>query len=520
MSVRNRSGIVAAAACLLFFFAAQAFVPLLGVENDEALFGMAFFPPKYAVSVKVGHSTLPLMLMTYVGTLKAWLYRPLFKFVHPQVWSLREPMVLAGVLSIALFYLLLRRISGERAAVIGAVLLATDAPYLLTTVFDWGPVALQHLLFTGGALCLVRFYQDRSNGALAGGAFLFGLAMWDKALATWLLSGLAIGGVLFLWREVRSVITVKRVGIAAAAFLLGSLPLWTYNVENHWPTFGGNFHRDTSEMKGKLKVLGWTFDGQGLFGYLTDEDWQTPHPHTPPRLVTPLNVRQGVGLYVFLLALLAVPFAGGNGRKAILLALVAMIVAWVQMAITANAGGSVHHTILLWPLPYLIVAISLSEACRRLGRAQIPVLATIVALAAVSNLLVTATYYNKMARNGGSQSWTDAIFPLNDFLRSAPASTVYTMDWGILDNLRLLSAGKIPLSPSDTRPEVIAAITSDPANVYVAHTKEMQVFPDNPNFLKLAASAGYRPHTLAVISDSFGRKVFDVYRLERVSEQP
>ena len=197
MNVRPRSGIVAAAACLLFFFAGQAFVPLLGVENDEALFGMAFFPPKYAVSVKVGHSTLPLMLMTYVGTLKAWLYRPFFKFVHPHVWSLREPMVLAGVLSIALFYLLLRRISGERAAVVGAVLLATDAPYLLTTVFDWGPVALQHLLFIGGALCLVRFYQDRSHGALAGGAFLFGLAMWDKALATWLLSGLAIGARCF-----------------------------------------------------------------------------------------------------------------------------------------------------------------------------------------------------------------------------------------------------------------------------------------------------------------------------------
>ena len=34
-----------------------------------------------------------------------------------------------------------------------------DSLYLLTTVFDWGPVALQHLLTVGGILLLVGFYQ-------------------------------------------------------------------------------------------------------------------------------------------------------------------------------------------------------------------------------------------------------------------------------------------------------------------------------------------------------------------------
>jgi len=54
------------------------------------------------------------------------------------------------------------------------------------------------------------------------------------------------------------------------------------------------------------------------------------------------------------LAILLMPLAGGSDRRAVLFALIAMTVAWLQMAITANAGGSVHHTILLWPLPQLL----------------------------------------------------------------------------------------------------------------------------------------------------------------------
>ena len=70
-------------------------------------------------------------------------------------------MLLAGVASVWLFFRLLDRIAGRRAAIIGCTLLAVDSTYLLTVCFDWGPVALQHLLLVAGLLLLVRFYQLR-----------------------------------------------------------------------------------------------------------------------------------------------------------------------------------------------------------------------------------------------------------------------------------------------------------------------------------------------------------------------
>src|ERR1035437_2229223 len=141
----------ALAACLLFFLSGSAFVSHLGIQNDEALFANGIFKP-YAVAYKYtwGSNGLPLMLMSYLGTLKSWIYRPIFQRFSIGVWAMRVPMLLAGAASVWLFYLLLRRVAGQRTALFGCGLLATDSLYLLTTCLDWGPVALQHLLLVSG----------------------------------------------------------------------------------------------------------------------------------------------------------------------------------------------------------------------------------------------------------------------------------------------------------------------------------------------------------------------------------
>jgi 4-amino-4-deoxy-L-arabinose transferase-like glycosyltransferase len=539
--MRIRSSYFAMAACLFFFLGGQVFVPLLGVEADEALFGMAFFSPRYASSIHIGHSTFPLMIMTYLGTLKAWIYRPILTWFHPGVWSLREPVLVAGAVSIWLFYLLLKRMSGERAAAIGCALLATDSLYLLTTCFDWGPVALQHLLLIGGLWLHLRFYQERATGSLAAGAFLFGLALWDKTLAAWMLSGMGVAALAVFWREIRSLISVRRLALWVAAFLLGSLPLWIYNARFDWATVRGNLRGDFSGIRGKSEVLILTLNGAGMFGYLADEDSGTRVPHRPRGPVGRASARMAaltgdprhsLGLYAFLLAILLAPLAGGNDRRAVLFALITMIVAWIQMAITANAGGAVHHTILMWPLPQLTVAVSLAAASKRFGGAGKMFVCAVVGVVAVSSVLLTNEYYNKMVRNGGSQSWTDAIFPLSSYVQSLPprpqSTYLYCMDWGIMDSLRFLSGGTLPVAGSDYRftkedlsaedRETVGRILSDGGNLYVSHSKEVQFFADNQKLLKLASGLGYRQDSLAVIADSFGRATFEVYRLVRISE--
>ncbi len=472
------------------------------------------------------------MLMTYVGALKSWIYSPVFRALGNSIVVLRAPMLLAATLSIWLFYLFLRRVAGYRAALIGCGLLAVDSIYLLTSAFDWGPVALQHLLLLGGMYLLVRFYQEGSDAALAGGFFLFGLALWDKALAVWLLSGIGIAALLTLPRQILGVATRRRVAISGAAFCVGALPLLIYNAGHHWVTFRGNFKPETQYIGLKARALYITPDGSGLFGWMLREDWNTPRPHQPATALEKTSAaisalaghpRHNLTRWCMLLGLLLIPLARGRDLRAILFALIALVVAWVQIAITAGAGASAHHTILLWPLPFMVVAIALAPASRRLGRAGIPAVAVVLAVCMIAGALVTNEYYTVMRRDGGGQSWTEAIFPLADYLKKDPSKPVMCMDWGMLESLRFLGRGKLalfigsdevmqPEMSEDARASALRMI-SGPDNVFVGHTKRFEFFKDTtPKLVKLASEAGYRREDLALIWDHYGRPVFEIYR--------
>jgi hypothetical protein len=390
-------------------------------------------------------------------------------------------------------------------------------------------VALQHLLEIGAMAALVRFYQERREWFLGLGFFLFGLVMWDKALAAWMLSGIGIGVLLVAPRGILSLFTRRRVGIAVLAFVAGALPLLLFNTQNHWETFRGNFKRDFSDLPGKSRMLMNTLGGQGLFGYMTSEDQDTPQPHPPGGVVREVSElaghpRYNLMIYAFLLAILLAVLARGAALRTILAALIAMAIAWVQMAITAGAGGSVHHTILLWPLPVAIVAVSFAAASRRLGRAGIPVLAAVAIALIVSHLLVTNEYYFEMTRNGaGSVSWTDAIFPLNDAVKRMPADHVFVIDWGILDSLRLLSHGKLKLREgsdpvnkpeltAEDREEIVRRV-ADPEALFIGRSKPAEVFQGvTEKMVQFAAGAGYSRQPVATISDPYGRPMFELFR--------
>jgi len=535
-STKLRDGLPAAAAIAFFVLSGLPFIGSLGIEADEALPAAPLFQPKTWYYVwHLGHARVPLMHMSYLGTLKTWIWRPVFAIWGTGVWPLRAPALLAGAASIWLFYRFLRATVGARAAVIGCVILAADSQYLLTTVFDWGPVALQHLLIGAGLVLVVKFHRSSNPLWLAAGFFAFGLAAWDKLLALWMLSGLAIGALAAVPRQIRAAWSARRLAIAAAAFLAGALPVALSGVHDHFAALRENAGRNVNEMRAKVTILERTIEGDGLFGYMFAEDAETPAPRAPANLAERLsagisqwfgNPRRSLQLYACLLALVVAPLARGRDLRAILFALVAMAVAWIQMATTPTAGGSVHHTILLWPLPAMVTAVSFAAASRRLGRAGIPAVALITAVLAGSGVLVTNEYLWKSIRNGGSRTWSDAVFPLaGDLVRMRPAA-VYCADWNIFENLRLIERGALPLaSGMDPAPAPAMGATErqwlldmigKPGAVWVGHVPEFEYFPAvRPRLDAFAEAAGFERRLLGVIRDSHGRPTFELFRFEK-----
>jgi hypothetical protein len=196
--------------------------------------------------------------------------------------------------------------------------------------------------------------------------------------------------------------------------------------------------------------------------------------------------------------------------------LIAMAIAWIQMVINPQTGGSVHHTILLWPWPQAVIAVSLAAVSRRMGRFGVPAVAAVVALTGVSCLLVTNEYYARIARNGGLPVWSTAVFPLAQQLRNTGAAFVFCTDWGIFDSIALLTRNQPPVRNAigaQNSPADLKWALSDPSTLFVGHAKEAEVMVGvNQKVVEAAEKLGYRQEVVKTIADGYGRDIFTIYR--------
>lgn len=523
----------------IFLFTGLPWLRYPGIQNDEALFAAPIFHPVWASYwVEMPHLRFPGFLLSYLGAFKSCVYELIFHLTPPTPEAIRFPALAVAAVSIWLFFLLLCRIAGTRAGIFGTALLATDSLYLLTARYDWGPVAFQHLFLVAGLLLAVRYHQEGSLAALAGAFFAFGLGLWDKALFVWLLggAGVALAAVYprQLWRSLR----LRTAGVALLAFALGAFPVIVYNLDGRGQPLGSTFRGNAALEPGmilpKLPFLADSLKGGPLFGYLTrlDPEGHFRNPETPLEKSVAWvsratgHPRSGLLLAAFLAAVVAIPVLAwlrDPAWRPALFALVAMAVAWVQMAATHNAGASAHHTVLLWPLPHMVIALVFAAFAARFGKIVRGALTAAVAVVGLSGLLVTNTYYADLIGFGGSTTWTDAIYPLEDRLVERPGGDLLVLDWGIFDSLRVLSGGRLNLRvasdtfaslPLDAEKQRVARDLVRPGNRFLAHTEAASFAPEVLRNLDAWARAeGYRKEGLEVIADRNGRPVFQIFRL-------
>lgn len=523
------------AAVIVFLALGIALLPYAGVQNDEALFAAPYYQENARqFCITIFHKRIVLMVMSYIGTLKTALYGPILAIFGANVWSIRLPMVLAGVLTVFIFYYLVQRSAGPGAALLAAFLLATDPSFLLTDTFDWGPVALEHLLLVTGCFLVLRSAQDSHRNTsmrdLALGFFFFGLGLWNKAIFGWALAGLAVATAAVFWPELKRMATGRRMAIAGTAFLFGALPFVTYNLRHPFETLRQNAHReDPATVLPKFRMLAGTLDGSGLFGFITAEDW-ADNPKAPGSRLerstaflrsTLGDHRQSFMTYALLLALLLVPRWWRS--RAARFALLFLLVDWAIMSSTRGAGGAVHHTVLLWPMPQMFIAATFcSLSPRAAGIAGIVLVAM--------NLLVINRYLYEFERNGAAGNFTDALYPLSNALSDSPRP-IYVLDWGMLNTLSLFHEGRLELRaadfpfvtehPGEFERRIIDAMLSDPEALYISHVRSREVTKGaRDGFDREAAKAGKQEQMVQTIPDSNGRPVFDIFRLAPLQISP
>ncbi len=514
--------------CLLFLLAGMALLPHPGLQHDELFFfGPIHSPDSSFYDINLFGSKLVCMVMSYSGALKTWLYRLLLLLLPANRWTVRFPALLMGVATIYLTWGWVRRIAGERAAAITALLLATDTMFLMTDLFDWGPVALQHLLLMGGLAAVQLWIAKGSRRMLALGGFLWGLGMWDKALMVWPLAAMAVAAICVFPRE-----TLRRVrhgaGIAAVAFAIGALPLIWYNVAQPGVTATANTKYDAEGLRSKLPALKRTVDGSMLSGYMVYNDpvAQPRRPRTGLEIVS-VALRRAIGdhrtnwmlpAYGLGLVLMLLLWRT-DARRSLLFLLITSAMVWLQMALNRGTGGSAHHVILMWPFPVAFLGIAFDAGAVRLGSRGPAVLAALVAVLSLQNLLTTNDYLARFVVNGGAGGWTDAIYPMEAALEQMPAGWIGTVDWGYLNGLRLLPKKPFSLFMPDPNPKdpMFQQQVRATDFLFVQHTDDKQILPGSNDKLREAAKQlGYEEKVIRVIPDRNGRPVFEIFRFQAI----
>jgi hypothetical protein len=525
MNVRT---ILVLALCLLYFIVAGLIlIPYAGFQHDEVVFAQPLYEHGVTFySKQLAGMWVPMMINSYAGALKTWIYLPILRLWTPSAYSLRVPAMLIAALAMVLFWPIMVRAGGTRAATIAMVLLATDSMYLMTSAFDWGPCALQHFFLVAVMLVFIRYHETSSPALLVLGSFLAGLAVWEKALFLWLGAGLVVAGLILYPKQIFRHFSVPNLAIAGVSFVIGALPFLMYNIHKPNSTLGENTSFDTEHFDEKLEAAKRTFNSHAMFSYIVYDDWYEPPraPHDGLESAS-LALRSATGirqqnamLWAYALGILLMPFAWRTRAwRPILFAIIFCAVGWSLMLITANAGASVHHVILLWPVTVLFLALSFSEASRRLpAKIALPLLGVVVAFFAASNVLATNEYLAQFVRDGPTQQWTNAIYPLSDDLLRSRYGEVDGIDWGTTVPLEVLDHGQLPLGfvgVDENAPQEALEKMGKDGVLFLGHLKELEIYPGVDEKLdKIAATHGMSKQVLKTFPDGNGRPVFELFQ--------
>ena len=474
-----------------------------GLYYDEAIFGgMAkdFVTGhvhgqhlRGSETVDIFGRPFPMFIQSYLGALKSWMLIPSFRLFGSSVPVLRLTNLFWGLLALGFFMLGARRWLGLRTALFAGVFLAFDPAFFFLAVLDWG-AAIPSLFCRCVSFFLIALWsQRRRNTYLFLAAIFAGLGFFNKVDFAVLLVAVAIAVACVYARPLPSWRNfVWSTALFCAGFALGAGPMLLRTpgiLALGMPASSGN----SSELVEKVHTLVATYDGSyfyrlmnfgGLFNKMYDE---LSHAYSA----------FGFAFVIAFVVLLGVTLNRNsrNASKQIARVLLLATVLVTIGVLLVPGAVRIHHSILVFPLPHLIVATAgslLWEKFSAAGRfhhtARILIIVAI-ALVLMSQAFAIASTQKIIRTTGGSGRWSESI---NAFCRENKDRAdlrIVSLDWGFNEQLAFLTERPTLAEPfwNFQNPPPLPA---DPDCIYLVHPPEYSLFPFGPAYLRAAQKAG------------------------------
>lgn len=510
-----------------------------GLEYDETLFVNAAVGGSSGSFIQARLFGVPVMLMSYIGALKAYLYYPIFKLFGVSVVSIRLPVILVTLGTLVLTWRVARRLGPRGLAVLVVAALATQPALIFPTRLDWGPDALMTFLKIASIESLLLYVESGRLRFLALLCSCLLLGIFDKLSFLWFAGTLLIAIPIALGPEVLASIRTRVVPalaivsgslVAAGAFLFAvQLPAAVRGTSEQLPMM--------LHLQRNIDLYRATFNGSAIYYVLTSEV-------VPGVALSPFVVLV-TGATVFVAAMLAFIY----NRRLLLqrefrLGLFFSLLfcgTFLAMLPSGQPNGP-HHLVALWGLPELALASCLGWAWKlaktrgarriRSGLAGVAIVGILVLIG--SQLAEDFRYLAAFQSGPFSAAWSPAIYPLSAFMncRAPWADEVVVADWGIANQLTALAPAEtrakyadmafpmrtVDHDSPDARRALATSLFASRNVLVVAHTAPAETFSGTQQaVLELVRTGGYHFADLGSIAGDDHVPVFEVYFVQAKS---
>jgi hypothetical protein len=386
--------------------------------------------------VTLADQPFPLFVQTYLGALKSWMLIPAFRIFGSTVAVLRSTNLFWQLIALLFLMLGAWRWLGLATALITGVLLAFDPTFFFLSVLDWG-VAVPSLVCRCACFYFaIRWNQLRKlRDAFFVGLFA-GLGFFNKADFAVFLIAVSLAAVFCCWRQLVAAIRhySSAVALACLGFALGAGPMLIRIPRMLTLTVSGPHPNAPGEMTAKLKTMLSMYDGSHFYrlmnvGGVFERMYEGPS-----------GPKAAIGIAVILAC---VVFCGLAYRRkiakerAVVFLIVAMLLITLGVFLLPDAVR-IHHAVLVFPLPYLIIAalVTLTWNARtpiRIG----DILAVVIVC--LSGLRSIAATQKLIQQTGGRGRWSESLDAFCRENRNRSDLTIVSLDWGFNEQLMFLT---------------------------------------------------------------------------------
>ena len=432
---------------LAFFLMAVYKITRPGVQYDEISFYNIALGAKTDHFVSKRIHGIPVMVMPYIGALKAYLYKLVFWLFGVTAISIRLPMILLSTVTLWFIYKLMNLLTKNLwVSNITVALVSTSFCFIVSSKLDWGPTVI---MFFFMSLALLSFFLFMDTHRL----FYFYimliallLGVYDKSNFIWFSSAFGVSAlviyrkkIVLFARELKSRFTVP---LAVFLFIMffyiisSVLPLMRLEINS-----AGSVSFDFQRILFIYRETSKTLTGRAYTEYLVNT-------------FTNFNdFKNKIALLsYFLSSLLFLLWFFPNFRKRFSSVLNCQInsiafmylisgVIFTEIIFTRQVGGA-HHYIMLLPFTVYITVLCGYIIIKIIQNTIIKNIFTVVFFAIVSIILflnfradIWFLRYISNENNEYNTIWDPAIYELSDYVINSGVETVYSIDWGLHNQL-------------------------------------------------------------------------------------